>query len=83
MRRLERAPRRVRAATGIALALALASAATPTEAASGSEWPAYLNGPAHHSTGKSASITPANVGSLAATWTWKPAVIEGRPSPRM
>jgi hypothetical protein len=40
MRRFERAPRRVRAATGIALALALASAATPTEAASGSEWPA-------------------------------------------
>ena len=43
------------------------------QAATGADWPAYLNGPAHSSyNGPETAITTANAGSLVRKWTWKP-----------
>jgi PKD repeat protein len=60
-----------------------ALAGSSLTAASTSDWPAYLYGPAHSSYNASATaITPANAGAVTHDWTWAPAAptATGQPS---
>ena len=51
----------------------LAVHAAPTAAQGSSDWPAYLQGPAHSSYNASAvAITPGNTLSLTQNWKWAP-----------
>jgi len=82
MRRKQLIPRALSAAV---LAMAMFATASPagTSAATPVNWPAYLLRPGHPSANTAATaITPANVSSLHAAWTWTPAAPAAPPAPR-
>ena len=62
-------------------------AASPRTAAATigpTDWPQYLRDPGHSSVDAGAnSITPSNVGSLGAAWSWTPPAVAGRPAPTL
>ena len=48
------------------------------------DWPQYLHDPGHSSVDIGAdSITPSNVGTLGAAWSWTPPSVAGRPAPTL
>jgi outer membrane protein assembly factor BamB len=65
----------------IALCVAAVSAfaATTSQAATSTNWGAFLAGPQHSSRSTDPTVTPATVAGLTQAWSWKPPVISGRP----
>ena len=48
------------------------------------DWPQYLHDPGHSSVDTGAnSITPSNVATLGAAWSWTPPSVAGRPAPTL
>lgn len=76
-------------AASVTLICALAGstvALQPAHAATGPDWAAYLNGPAHTSYQPTAtSITPSGVASLSMKWRFRPdaATVSGQPAARL
>ncbi len=58
----------------------VAATAVSSQAATGSNWAAFLASPLHSSVSADPTVTPAKVAALSKTWTWKPPAISGRPA---